>query len=230
VFHMNALTGADITGNSLDDAVLEGQDIIQGPIVEGYLLNAETKVVVLLDEFLQVRPNLSPRNFSSLTLPIVGLHIPRHFRDTRRLHRSLASPLIPTARQRRDTPAHHRAQNPAANRRRPPPGRLRHLVDHPPRGRGGAGAPPAGRARARRVHRPRAGQPHDAVQVPRPAAVRRAHRGAGARRVRRVCGGRGEGHGGVPCGGEGESWKDGCGEGVRCQGGAGGELVGVSLL
>lgn len=66
MFHMNALTGADITGTSLDDAILEGQDIIQGPLVEGYLLNAEMKVVVLLDEFLQVRPNLPSPNFHYL--------------------------------------------------------------------------------------------------------------------------------------------------------------------
>ncbi|KAF9473948.1 DUF1620-domain-containing protein [Pholiota conissans] len=54
VFHMNALTGADITGTSVDTAILEGQDIIQGPLVNGFLLNAEKRVVVLLDEFLQV--------------------------------------------------------------------------------------------------------------------------------------------------------------------------------
>jgi hypothetical protein len=56
VFHIDAMTGADRTGQSKDAAVLEGYDIIQGPLVEGYLLNSETKVVVLLDEFLQVRP------------------------------------------------------------------------------------------------------------------------------------------------------------------------------
>lgn len=55
VFHIDAITGADSTGQSKDDAIFEGHDVIQGPLVEGYLLNAETKVVVLLDEFLQVR-------------------------------------------------------------------------------------------------------------------------------------------------------------------------------
>lgn len=54
IFHIDAITGADITRQSKDGAVFEGLDIIQGPLVEGYLLNAETKVVVLLDEFLQV--------------------------------------------------------------------------------------------------------------------------------------------------------------------------------
>jgi len=54
VFHIDAITGADSTGQSKDDAIFEGHDLIQGPLVEGYLLNAETKVVVLLDEFLQV--------------------------------------------------------------------------------------------------------------------------------------------------------------------------------
>jgi len=54
VFHIDAITGADSTGHSKDDAIFEGHDLIQGPLVEGYLLNAETKVVVLLDEFLQV--------------------------------------------------------------------------------------------------------------------------------------------------------------------------------
>ncbi|KAF8963227.1 hypothetical protein BDZ97DRAFT_1038548 [Flammula alnicola] len=54
VFHMDALTGADVTGISADGGIFEGQDIIQGPLVEGYLLNAETKLLVMFDEFLQV--------------------------------------------------------------------------------------------------------------------------------------------------------------------------------
>ncbi|CAA7264034.1 unnamed protein product [Cyclocybe aegerita] len=55
VFHVNALTGTDITGISKADSMLEGQDIIQGPLVEAYLLNHDDKkVVVLFDEFLQV--------------------------------------------------------------------------------------------------------------------------------------------------------------------------------
>ena len=63
VFHLDAITGADSTGQSKDDAIFEGHDVVQGPLVEAYLLNSETKVVVLLDEFLQVRRCF----FSSIT-------------------------------------------------------------------------------------------------------------------------------------------------------------------
>jgi len=55
VFHIDATTGEDATGKTGRDGVLEGVDIVQGPIVESYLLRQEgKKVVMLLDEYLQV--------------------------------------------------------------------------------------------------------------------------------------------------------------------------------
>ncbi|PPQ71078.1 hypothetical protein CVT25_007866 [Psilocybe cyanescens] len=74
IFHINALTGEDARppqaqtpieaelelegengeGKAEDGGVLEGTDVVSGPVVEAYLLNAEDrKIVVLLDEFLQ---------------------------------------------------------------------------------------------------------------------------------------------------------------------------------
>ncbi|KAF9007089.1 hypothetical protein BDQ17DRAFT_1407603 [Cyathus striatus] len=55
VFHVNALTGEDLKSGSGTEGVLEGFDIIQGPVVEAFLLNHnDTHIAVMLDEFLQV--------------------------------------------------------------------------------------------------------------------------------------------------------------------------------
>lgn len=55
VFHIDATTGGDATGKIARNDVLEGMDIVQGPIVESYLLEHEgQKIAVFLDEFLQV--------------------------------------------------------------------------------------------------------------------------------------------------------------------------------
>ena len=51
---MNARTGEDALGLSKKDSILQGVDVIQGALVEAYLLQTEIKMVVLLDEFLQV--------------------------------------------------------------------------------------------------------------------------------------------------------------------------------
>lgn len=56
------MNGSDITGESPDGTVLAGLDIIQGGLIEAYLLKAEEKIVVLLDEFLQVC--LNPHEYS----------------------------------------------------------------------------------------------------------------------------------------------------------------------
>ncbi|KAF4611826.1 hypothetical protein D9613_004025 [Agrocybe pediades] len=63
-FHVNALTGSDVLGKSPDGEVLEGQDVIEGPLVEGYLLGGEKKVIVMFDEHLQVY--LYPSNPSTI--------------------------------------------------------------------------------------------------------------------------------------------------------------------
>ncbi|KAF8809912.1 DUF1620-domain-containing protein [Phlegmacium glaucopus] len=54
IFHLNARTGEDALGLSKKDAVLEGLDVIQGPLVEAYQLLTEMRTIVILDEFLQV--------------------------------------------------------------------------------------------------------------------------------------------------------------------------------
>ena len=54
IFHLNARTGEDALGISKKDSTLQGFDVIQGSLVEAYLLQTEIKMVVLFDEFLQV--------------------------------------------------------------------------------------------------------------------------------------------------------------------------------
>ncbi|GBE86822.1 hypothetical protein SCP_1000640 [Sparassis crispa] len=55
LFHIDALTGADVRGVSPAGALLQGLDVIAGPLVEAYLLRSgNSKIVVLLDEFVQV--------------------------------------------------------------------------------------------------------------------------------------------------------------------------------
>jgi hypothetical protein len=61
IFHIDALTGEDASGvaRSVNDRALQGKDIISGPMVEAYLLDHDdVRVVLLLDEFLQVRSSL----------------------------------------------------------------------------------------------------------------------------------------------------------------------------
>ncbi|KIJ89884.1 hypothetical protein K443DRAFT_15495 [Laccaria amethystina LaAM-08-1] len=53
-FHVNAVNGEDVRQASKKSDVFKGLDIIQGPRLEGFLLQTEPKAVVLLDEFLQV--------------------------------------------------------------------------------------------------------------------------------------------------------------------------------
>ncbi|KAI0820139.1 DUF1620-domain-containing protein [Trametes gibbosa] len=55
LFHVDALTGKDARGKSPAGDVLQGQDVVSGPLVEAFLLRTDlARVVVLLDEFLQV--------------------------------------------------------------------------------------------------------------------------------------------------------------------------------
>ncbi|KAF8884531.1 hypothetical protein BD779DRAFT_1443085 [Infundibulicybe gibba] len=54
LFHLDALTGEDATKKSAKADILQGLDIIAGPLVEAHLVDEESKFIVLLDEFLQV--------------------------------------------------------------------------------------------------------------------------------------------------------------------------------
>ncbi|KAA1466837.1 DUF1620-domain-containing protein [Dentipellis sp. KUC8613] len=77
LFHIDALTGADVTGASDARDVLQGVDVISGPLLGAYLLEGETKNVALLDEFRQVYlyPDTpaSARTFAALA---PSLHLP----------------------------------------------------------------------------------------------------------------------------------------------------------
>jgi len=53
LFHIDAMNGREVTGVS-DKVELQGQDIISGPLTECFFLDADSKMVILLDEFLQV--------------------------------------------------------------------------------------------------------------------------------------------------------------------------------
>lgn len=56
LFHIDAATGEDVTGQSTNTDVLEGIDIIPGAMVESYMLQPKgQKLVMFLDEYLQVR-------------------------------------------------------------------------------------------------------------------------------------------------------------------------------
>lgn len=55
LFHIDPLTGEDVRKESGDGDALKGHDAIAGPLVESYLLrNGPNKMVILLDEFVQV--------------------------------------------------------------------------------------------------------------------------------------------------------------------------------
>ncbi|KAI0369552.1 DUF1620-domain-containing protein [Pilatotrama ljubarskyi] len=55
LFHVDALTGEDARGESPSGDVLQGEDVVSGPLVEVFLLRtASGRAVLLLDEFLQV--------------------------------------------------------------------------------------------------------------------------------------------------------------------------------
>ncbi len=74
LFHVNALTGEDALGKSPAGEVLQGVDFISGPLMEAYQLPGNSKAVILLDEFRQVRINLLKSHFLCLPLfPSVGI-------------------------------------------------------------------------------------------------------------------------------------------------------------
>ena len=54
LFQFNALTGETVLEHGIQAEVLHGRDVVNGPIVDSFFLDAEdTKIVMLLDEFLQ---------------------------------------------------------------------------------------------------------------------------------------------------------------------------------
>jgi hypothetical protein len=77
LFHIDAMTGREVTGFSTDKVELQGQDIISGPLTESFFLDADSKMVILLDEFLQVGPSFS-RVMPYETKYTLGLSISRY--------------------------------------------------------------------------------------------------------------------------------------------------------
>ncbi|KAH7882607.1 hypothetical protein F5I97DRAFT_2067794 [Phlebopus sp. FC_14] len=91
VFHVDPLTGEDVSWRYYDvDAEnetrdgtrdsdrgpLEGVDVIQGPLIDAYILPDEDGTLVLLDEFLQVYPYPStPSAEASLAALALSIHL-----------------------------------------------------------------------------------------------------------------------------------------------------------
>ncbi|KAI0651032.1 DUF1620-domain-containing protein [Trametes meyenii] len=66
LFHVDALTGEDARGKSPAGDVLQGEDVVSGPLIEAFLWRAAAgRIVVLLDEFLQV--HLYPESEETLS-------------------------------------------------------------------------------------------------------------------------------------------------------------------
>jgi ER membrane protein complex subunit 1 len=55
IFHVNALTGEDALEKSPVGTVLQGVDLISGPLLGAYPLLENSNAIILLDESLQVR-------------------------------------------------------------------------------------------------------------------------------------------------------------------------------
>jgi hypothetical protein len=56
VYHFDALTGADVIGDSPVRGVINGVDILPAALVESYLLDTgKERIVVFIDEYQQVR-------------------------------------------------------------------------------------------------------------------------------------------------------------------------------
>ncbi|KAG2143699.1 hypothetical protein DEU56DRAFT_884358 [Suillus clintonianus] len=57
LFHVNALTGADVREETLPNsrAALQGLDAVMGPLVDVFMLPDENRTIVMLDEYLQAR-------------------------------------------------------------------------------------------------------------------------------------------------------------------------------
>ena len=94
MFYLNALTGEDVTEASAESGVLlQGKDVVAGPLVEAYLLQHEgNKFIVLLDEYLQVC--CSPCFLSQNLTPHVVTFRSISSRKHRKLNRH-STPLLP---------------------------------------------------------------------------------------------------------------------------------------
>ena len=78
LFHVDALTGEDARDGAQSADVLQGEDIVAGPLVEAFLLHtASGRVIVCIDEFLQVYPYPSSDETTQALAPLLpALRIP----------------------------------------------------------------------------------------------------------------------------------------------------------
>jgi hypothetical protein len=74
IFHVNALTGEDVLGNSPADTILRSFDIISGPLLGAFPLPGVNKAIVLIDESLQVR--ITALMSHHMLKPITGVYLP----------------------------------------------------------------------------------------------------------------------------------------------------------
>jgi len=78
IFHIDALTGADVLGVSKDKDLLQGKDVIAGSCLQAYLYQSDAaKFVVLFDEFLQTHifPD-TPHNYDVFSKVVRSLSFP----------------------------------------------------------------------------------------------------------------------------------------------------------
>ncbi len=82
LFHIEALTGEDATYTSQPNELLQGIDVIAGPLVDAFLFrDAATKYVILFDEFLQVSIK-SSNTYCAILIVIIDSCLSRHPRTS----------------------------------------------------------------------------------------------------------------------------------------------------
>jgi hypothetical protein len=81
IFEVDAITGSDAVGKSLDGDVLQGVDVVQGELVEALMLPDEHKTIALLDKYLQVRFHQAFRIIRDIKDKFTGSSLSRHHRE-----------------------------------------------------------------------------------------------------------------------------------------------------
>ncbi|KAI0033037.1 DUF1620-domain-containing protein [Vararia minispora EC-137] len=77
VFHVEAVRGRDKVGKLKEGAILKGEEVIQGAAIESFLVDAQSRFVLFLDQFRQVYiyPNTEDSR-SDLASLLPSLHVP----------------------------------------------------------------------------------------------------------------------------------------------------------
>ena len=91
VFHIDALTGEDAEGKSSSNGLLEGIDVVNGEVLDVFLLRGGNKTVVFVDKFLQVRIYILP--FSKTALTYIQVYLFPETEESKREFRELAPKL-----------------------------------------------------------------------------------------------------------------------------------------